>query len=957
MRRLHFLATVVLATLGVPCASLLAQSAIREQPPGTPPVLTVEKQIVLVPQTATPGLPIEPRGLSVVFDGRPQEVISVGPSRDWRFVIYVDPALSTPDGIVGSVAALIERAPMLTEMGSVEIVVADPFTETYLEASRDSDRVAETLEELEGLSDAAGEILALRGELVAGGGTDLSSQSRLLALQEEVELLQESRLELLRWLSGQTTKGPRCLILIQDGFDLGAAFADRLANEPSDGFAQTLAQTTQAHGRLAATLAAAEWTVVPVGLESAQSDLLPGRSETLAFLADATGGALVAHTDQLGQVLRQLGNALVVSTRVASIPDGVPRPFEIRTSPSDSSFKSPRWASVSTPIGLSDIRTLQTLEEADLLVGPLSTTGVIRPDTEAAPLPEGFPGVLEAMTDLERLDRRDPVFRISLLLLQMDGPPQTVHDLVAPGDLTGADAWLYRHGLLVTENLAAGAVVVEELKSGLWGSAPLELSEQGLPTVGRNVAIWDAPEVSQRPPTTMARRTEEEKAVIRVLPPKRRPVVGKTRFETLVSSPIIDTVAFLLDGQEVGKDDNAPYSVSLDLGPEVAMHKIGVVGFAANGARLGSHEITINPRDDSFQVRITEIANPLGGIQNVTAEVRVPGEAELDRVEFYWNETLVETVKQPPFQIELPTPDPGAQAFVRVAAYLTDGTWIDDAQLLGEGSISERVEVNLVELHVVVTDRDDKPVEGLQAEDFTIRLGRQEQQIQRLGFAEDVPLTLGVVIDTSESMYTLMVETQQAGAQFVANTLTDGDAAFLVDFDTQPRLAQDTTTDLMTLLKTFNRFQPDGATAMYDAIIFSMLQFEEREGRKALVLLTDGDDYKSRYGPRRCIQYGKRLGVPVYILSLAGIHNARRNLRRIDLEGITEGTGGQVFYIKELGELTEAYTKINQELRSQYIITFATDRELGEVELEQIKVEVEGKGLSVRGVVGGQQVQ
>jgi len=879
--------------------------------------------------------------------------------REWRFVIYLDPRLSTPDGIVSSTAALIETADRLTAMGSVEIVVADPFTETYLEASGDSEEVQATLLEVEGLSDAAGEVLALRNELVeAAADSGLDNQSRLLALQEEMELLQESRLELLRWLSSQTAAGPSCLILIQDGFDLGAAFAEQLSIEPDDATTQALAQTTQAHGRLTATLAAAGWTVVPMGPESARSDLLPGRTETLAFLAEATGGTLVTDTDRLDSVLQRLGDALLITARVASIPDGLPRPLEIRLSSPGFPFQSPQWASVGTPIALSEIRTLQTLEEADLLVGPLSTVGIIRPDAQAAPQPEGFPGVMEAMTDLNRIDRSQPVFRVSLLLIQMEGPPHTVHDLVAPGDLTAADAWLYRHPLLVTENLAAGAVVVEELHSGQWGSAPLELAEQGLSTQGRNVAVWDAPEVvSQRPPTAMARRTEEEQAVIRVLPPKRRPVVGKTRFETLVSSPIIDRVSFLLDGNEVGKDDRAPFSVSLDLGPEVEMHKVGVVAFAANGARLGAHEITVNPRDDSFQVRITEIANPLGGIHDVTAQVRVPGESQLDRVEFYWNETLVETQRQPPFRIELPVPDPGAQAFVRVAAYLTDGTWIDDAQLLGEGAISERVEVNLVELHVMVTDRDDKPVEGLGTEDFTVRLDRQEQEIQRLGFAEDVPLTLGVVIDTSESMYALMIDTQKAGAQFVANSLTDGDAAFLVDFDNQPRLAQDTTTDLMTLLKTFNSFQPDGATAMYDAIIFSMLQFEEREGRKALVLLTDGDDYKSRYGPRRCIQYGKRLGVPVYIISLAGLHNARRNLRRIDLEGITEGTGGQVFYIKEMTELSEAYSRINQELRSQYIITFATDRELSEVELEEIKVEVAGKGLEVKGVVGGQRVQ
>ena len=172
---------------------------------------------------------------------------------------------------------------------------------------------------------------------------------------------------------------------------------------------------------------------------------------------------MVTDASQLGSVLQRLGDALVVTARVASIPDGIPRPLEMRLSPPGSSFQFPQWASVGTPLSLSEIRTLQTLEEADLLVGPLSTVGIIRPDAEAAPQPEGFPGVMEAMTDLNRIDRRQPVFRISLLFIQTEGPPQTVHDLVVPGDLGAADAWLYRHPLFVTENLAAGAVVVEEI--------------------------------------------------------------------------------------------------------------------------------------------------------------------------------------------------------------------------------------------------------------------------------------------------------------------------------------------------------------------------------------------------------------------------------------------------------------------------------------------------------------
>ena len=294
---------------------------------------------------------------------------------------------------------------------------------------------------------------------------------------------------------------------------------------------------------------------------------------------------------------------------------------------------------------------------------------------------------------------------------------------------------------------------------------------------------------------------------------------------------------------------------------------------------------------------------------------------------------------------------------MRAVAYLADGTWIDDAQLLAAAGIEERLDVNLVELHVMVTDRQGDPATDLQLDDFTVRLKGQEQEVERLALAEEVPLILGLVVDTSESMWALMPDTKKAGAKFLSASLDEGDAAFLVDFDTQPRLAHGITEEVVDLMRTFNSLTADGYTALYDATIFSMLQFEETQGRKALVLLTDGDDYKSRYGPRRCIQYGKRLGVPVYVISLAAIQNRRRNARRPELEGLAEATGGQVFYINEMAELSEAYAHINRELRSQYVLTFSTDRLLAEDELDSVDVEVDGKGLEVRAVVGGQQVQ
>jgi Ca-activated chloride channel family protein len=152
--------------------------------------------------------------------------------------------------------------------------------------------------------------------------------------------------------------------------------------------------------------------------------------------------------------------------------------------------------------------------------------------------------------------------------------------------------------------------------------------------------------------------------------------------------------------------------------------------------------------------------------------------------------------------------------------------------------------------------------------------------------------------------------------------------------------------------------QAEGATALYDAIIFSLVQFEETGGRrKALVLLTDGDDYRSQFPRRRCIDYGRQLGVPVYIIALGGVQDPRRGFRRIDLEGITRATGGEVFNISDMSDLAGAYAGIEAELRSQYLITFATDRPLSDGEIEDLVVDVRGKGLTVRAVVGDRRVE
>ncbi|MGB3562256.1 MAG: VWA domain-containing protein, partial [Thermoanaerobaculia bacterium] len=543
-------------------------------------------------------------------------------------------------------------------------------------------------------------------------------------------------------------------------------------------------------------------------------------------------------------------------------------------------------------------------------------------------------------------------FRISLLLANLAGEATVTMDSAQPGDLSRAEAWHYRRHLEIPPDTAEAVVVIEDLRSGLWGAANADIAGSPLSVEGLQVVEHTA---GAGAPAGSGQGAGSGDVVVRLLPPRKRPVTGRTRFNTLISNPAVRRVDFYLDGEMVVSDDRPPFAATLDLGPEPDAHAVRAVAYSRTEAAMGEHSIIVNPERGSFAVRVTGISSPAeaAGVQ-VEAEVNTPPGEAIDRVEFYRNETLVARLEEPPWRARLSGDEPGPSDYVRVAAFLESGESMEDARLLSSSGVEERVEVNLVELNVVVTDRDDAPVRGLPPEDFAVFFRGRPHAIQRFALAEEIPLVLGLVIDTSESMMTLMTDTKKAGAQFLGETLREGDQAFLVDFDTRPRLASEATGDFLALLRQFNSLRPEGFTALYDAIIFALLQFEEASGRKALVLLTDGDDYRSKYGPRRCIQYGRQLGVPVYIISLGAMQSPRRGFRRIDLEGITEGTGGKVFYISEMEALSAAYAQINDELRSQYVLAFATDHPLTDEEFSAIDVKVTDKDLSVRTVVGGQ---
>jgi VWFA-related protein len=323
-------------------------------------------------------------------------------------------------------------------------------------------------------------------------------------------------------------------------------------------------------------------------------------------------------------------------------------------------------------------------------------------------------------------------------------------------------------------------------------------------------------------------------------------------------------------------------------------------------------------------------------------------------------------MNRPPFVARVETADVDPEAFVSVRATLRDGRERENVALLDEKVFVEHVDVRMVELQLVVTDRTGTAVGGLGVEDFEVIESGQTRRPENLHPAERVGLLLGLAIDSSGSMWPLWDQTRAAASYFLDHTLNARDRAFLVDFDSELRLIEPPTADRQALAWGLERLSPHGGTVLYDSILFSMLQYEGEHGRRALIVLTDGVDSESRSDPKRAIEFGRRLGVPVYVIALSGApaaasgpgwqHSSPRTTAalgeaaaRNELRLITDPTGGRLFNVVTPEQMSRAFAEIRDELHRQYVLTYYTDRPPGEGGAPEVRVK--RAGLEVRSAV------
>lgn len=283
------------------------------------------------------------------------------------------------------------------------------------------------------------------------------------------------------------------------------------------------------------------------------------------------------------------------------------------------------------------------------------------------------------------------------------------------------------------------------------------------------------------------------------------------------------------------------------------------------------------------------------------------------------------------------------------------------------GSVIKSASVT-VNVYAIVEDRRGKLIQNLGKDDFAVTDRTAPQKIDHFSQETEVPLSLGVAIDTSASQSRLLSTEQQAAKKFLESVLKAEDQAFVMSFDVDAKLLRDFTASSADLAHAIDSAQinttgrsvlsdtsekPTGGTHLYDAVYLASTELMKlRMGRKVIVLVTDGEDQGSKATLERTIESAEKADVIVYSIivsdpqfySLMGeTYHGGASVRRISRD-----TGGNILRVKSADQIGGAFDQIARELRSQYRLSFAPSDLRHDGAFHSIQVTVVGRNCKVR---------
>ena len=343
-----------------------------------------------------------------------------------------------------------------------------------------------------------------------------------------------------------------------------------------------------------------------------------------------------------------------------------------------------------------------------------------------------------------------------------------------------------------------------------------------------------------------------------------------------------------------------------------------------------------NPQRDDFRF----------GRSEIDAEVTAADPSLIEKVEFYVDDKLVFIDTEAPYQCVFDFGTEPRSWVIRAVAYHKEGVTVSDTAILRKVVLNYAVQVDRVILYAAAKSKkgDHLAANDLKKEDLLLEEDGVKQAIIDF-YIEKRPVTLAVILDSSGSMQPSMDTVHAAASRFVEN-LGPEDRSLVIDFDEKVYLLQDVTADKALLRNAISSTSALGGTALYDALYASYRKLRGIDGRKAIILLTDGDDTASKFSFRRVLDQAKISDVIIFPIGL-GTSVMDIELRRI-LKSLAEETGGRAYFPDKVQELDGVYDEIASELKNQYYITYEPKNDNWDGRWRKIKLTAAGRDLDIR---------
>ena len=264
------------------------------------------------------------------------------------------------------------------------------------------------------------------------------------------------------------------------------------------------------------------------------------------------------------------------------------------------------------------------------------------------------------------------------------------------------------------------------------------------------------------------------------------------------------------------------------------------------------------------------------------------------------------------------TPETGAPA-VAEAAPLSG----PDAQRARPGELL-RMDVDLVLVPVTITDPMNRLVTGLEQDDFYVYENNAQQKIKSFS-CEDAPVSIGIIMDLSGSMTSKLIRARDSILQFM-KTSNPQDEFFVIGFNDRPELIEDFTNSVEDVEARLATIRAGHRTALLDAIYFGVDKMKTaRNERKALLVVSDGGDNRSRYTEAEVRSQVRESDVQIYSIGIFDPYapTDEERLGPVLLNELSEDTGGRLFSVDDVNEMGDIAVKISTELRNQYVLGFS----------------------------------